>query len=84
MRSRVQIIFTLEQYHILTAEQATALQKDKKSINKLIFFIFMAGLSWLVTFLLMSLILYFQRCQDSNPESCRSKQARHQLSHPSL
>ncbi len=26
----------------------------------------------------------FERCLDSNPESCRSKQARYQLSHPSL
>ncbi len=25
----------------------------------------------------------FERCLDSNPESCRSKQARYQLSHPS-
>ncbi len=25
----------------------------------------------------------FERCRDSNPESCRSKQARYQLSHPS-
>jgi hypothetical protein len=26
----------------------------------------------------------FERCQDSNPESCHSKQARYLLSHPSL
>jgi hypothetical protein len=26
---------------------------------------------------------YFERCLDSNPESCRSKQARYQFSHPS-
>ncbi len=43
----------------------------------------------LATPLLMSPILYFfERCLDSNPESCRSKQAldlyRYQLSHPSL
>ncbi len=29
-------------------------------------------------------IMNFQRCLDSNPEICRSKQARYQLSHPSL
>jgi hypothetical protein len=33
--------------------------------------------------LLMSPILYFERCPDLNPESCRSKQARYQLSHQS-
>ncbi len=35
------------------------------------------------TLLLMSPILYFERCLDSNPESCRSKQATCQLSQPS-
>ncbi len=38
----------------------------------------------LATHLFMSPILYiFERCLDSNPESCRSKQARYQLSHSS-
>jgi hypothetical protein len=31
----------------------------------------------------MSPFYIFERCLDSNPESCHSKQARYQLSHPS-
>jgi hypothetical protein len=42
----------------------------------------MAGLSVVATSLLMSPILYFEICLDSNPGSFRSKQARYQLSHP--
>jgi hypothetical protein len=47
------------------------------------FCIFLPGFSVLATSSLMSPIFYFERCLDSNPESCRRRQARYQLSHPS-
>jgi hypothetical protein len=33
--------------------------------------------------LMLPIFCIFERCLDSNPESCRSKQVRYQLSHPS-
>jgi hypothetical protein len=48
--------------------------------------IFWAGLSVLATPLLNAYVTHFcifERCLDSNPECCRSKQASYQLSHPS-
>ncbi len=30
----------------------------------------------------VAIFVFFERCLDSNPESCRCKQARYQLSHP--
>ncbi len=49
----------------------------------LFFFIYLAGQSVLATPLLMVPIIIFERCLDWNPDSCRSKQARFQLGHPS-
>ncbi len=43
-------------------------------------YIFLAVQSVLATPLLMSPILYFERCLNPEPERCRSKQARYQLS----
>ncbi len=44
---------------------------------------FLVGQSVLATPLLMCSFCMFERCLDSNPESCRSKQVLYQLSHPS-
>ena len=38
---------------------------------------------WPLLYLCRPLCIFFERCLDLNPESCRSKQARYQLSQPS-
>jgi hypothetical protein len=49
-----------------------------------IFFSFFGGLECVGhSFAYVAHFVFFEICLDSNPESCHSKQARYQLSHPS-
>jgi hypothetical protein len=48
-----------------------------------VFFQFFGGLEWVPLLCICRSLIIFERRLDWNPEGCRSKQARCQLSHPS-
>jgi hypothetical protein len=51
--------------------------------GNILLYIFVGGLECVSHSFAYVAHFVFKRCLDSNPESCRSKQARYQLSHPS-
>jgi|688.fasta_scaffold308345_1 hypothetical protein len=57
---------------------------DGSAFNIFILFYFFGGIDCVGhSFACVAHFVSFERCLDSNPDSCRSKQASYQLSHPS-
>jgi hypothetical protein len=87
------ILFTLADSQVITNNITIFLLIKKNHLNfcylfssRKVFFvyrIFLAGQIECVLLCLCRPFCIFERCLDWNPESCRSKQARCQLSHPS-